>query len=191
MTSIGEQGCYKPRGVKVPPLSQTKIRNVAMGLRGFLGETSDYIEVVDLLEFKLFKMGVDYHYCEPHELEEGIAAKALTAEGIILIRQDIYDRACNGDGMARFTIGHELGHIALHRPELIGLARGTPTGRQFHKVFEDSEWQADVFAAELLMPAYTIVRECMTASEIQQVFGVSAKAAEIRINNLRKQGFTV
>lgn len=187
MTSLIGGECYKPRGVKVPPLSIAKIRKVALGFRTMLEANEDYLNVVDLLEHKLFQLGVDYHYCEAHELGRDIAARANPATGDILIREDVYRLACDGDGMARFTLAHELGHLTLHRPDLIGYARNLPEASN-HRAYEDSEWQADCFAAEILMPAGVIIQERLSSLEIQRRFGVSAMAADYRIDNLRRHG---
>lgn len=85
----------------------------------------------------------------------------------------------------RFTIAHELGHYVLHRNE--------------SDVFEDeiffrsgekdlSEYQADNFAAELLMPkelfAGALNEKGCTIETLAKKFGVSYVATRIRLNNI-------
>lgn len=53
-----------------------------------------------------------------------------------------------------------------------------------HKVYEDSEWQADTFASELLMPSHMC--EGLSVEEIQEKFIVSYAAAQIKFEKLNK-----
>ena len=46
-----------------------------------------------------------------------------------------------------------------------------------HKIYEDSEWQADVFASHFLIDE-KLVTPGMTPDEISFTFGVSLQAAE-------------
>lgn len=87
--------------------------------------------------------------------------------GVVRVDERIVDQ----EGRYSFTIGHELGHWVLHRPQ-VEAERVAPT------LFGDSanapavvcrtsekkapaEWQADQFAARLLMPA-PLVRTAFT-----------------------------
>lgn len=82
----------------------------------------------------------------------------------------------------RFTIGHELGHYFLHSKQgatpLIAMRQGT--GRV--------EWEANWFAAALLMPAEEFTRMCKKhrtdTNSIAAEFGVSRDAAQIRRESL-------
>jgi Zn-dependent peptidase ImmA (M78 family) len=95
---------------------------------------------------------------------------------------------------AAYFVAHELGHCLLHTDQLIRLAQ-MPTnqqaafhrGREGHKVYEDTEWQANAFASALLMPASGIAaleRACgkITAPLIADRFGVSSEAAGYRLD---------
>ena len=103
------------------------------------------------------------------------------------------------DGRARFTFAHELGHAFLHTHELVrqgelvhqmaALYRGEPL---HHEKFQDTEWQADAFAAAFLMPAMgleLLARKLapfeLTAETVAQVFKVSNQAASYRLNNFK------
>lgn len=94
----------------------------------------------------------------------------------IALREDVYEKAWAGDGRARFTVAHELGHFFLHtgRP----MARATP--RASIPLFRLSEPQANQFAAELLMP-----RRFLNPSDgthtIATRHGVSVEAARNRL----------
>lgn len=101
----------------------------------------------------------------------------------IFLATRVYQALCAGQPRALFTLIHELGHAVLHLPFLKvarmlphGLARGGS-----HPTYEDSEWQADAFAAAFLMPASEIdERRLRTPEQVQETFGVSQAAAEAR-----------
>ena len=104
-----------------------------------------------------------------------------------------------GDPRARFTICHEIGHVALHWRELVAmieiphyaasLARGDAT----HEVYEDAEWQADTFAQRLLVPTkgLLLMQEQLGRAarpmDVVHRFGISQQAAEHRIRLYKKE----
>lgn len=98
----------------------------------------------------------------------------------MFIRKDVYDALHAGDPRARFTIAHEFGHFVLH--DGIALAR---SNARSHKVYEDSEWQANCFAAELLAPK----DQCkdLTEDEIMEKFKVSRQCAGFRLKEANKK----
>ncbi|MEK6369020.1 MAG: ImmA/IrrE family metallo-endopeptidase [Burkholderia gladioli] len=103
----------------------------------------------------------------------------------LCLRESVYRDACHNDPRALFTVFHEMGHFALgHRRTLNRERPGVEI-----KTYEDSEWQANQFAAEFLMPLDEIRRRrYQTESELMSVFGVSREAARIRLERLRKSG---
>jgi Zn-dependent peptidase ImmA (M78 family) len=118
----------------------------------------------------------------------------------ILASESIYHRLENQHPRAGYFVAHELGHCVLHTDQLVRLAK-MPTnqqaafhrGREDHKPFEDTEWQANAFAGALLMPARGIAAleqdyRQLTTSLIVDQFGVSNEAAGYRLNlyNSRK-----
>lgn len=101
------------------------------------------------------------------------------------IRTDVFEKACRNDPRARFTVMHELGHGLLgHRRTINRAGVGRPP-----KVYEDSEWQANQFAAEFLMPLEVIQNFGLnTAFKIEMHFNVSSPAATLRVRQLEKRG---
>ncbi len=106
-------------------------------------------------------------------------------EHTIIVRQDVYDVACEGVRRDRFTLAHELGHYLLHPNP--GLARQAPVARESIPVYRSSEWQADYFAGSLLMPI-ELVKTCTSLEEIQERFGVSRDTARTHCQSYRREG---
>ena len=92
------------------------------------------------------------------------------------IREDVYERAVNESPRDLFTICHEFGHALLHdSASSIELARG----KESVKAYEDPEWQANTFAAELLAPSDVIVG--MSIEEVAEVYKCSMQVAKIQL----------
>jgi predicted transcriptional regulator len=85
----------------------------------------------------------------------------------------------------RFTIAHELGHLFLHFPIRSDATLGMAANRIGSKI---EEWEANWFAAGLLMPekVFRRVYENLAGDiiKIAEYFRVSPTAAEIRVNKL-------
>jgi len=121
---------------------------------------------------------------------------------VIKIRGDVWRLIETGDGRARFTLAHEIGHAFLHRDELqegriaFRDAVATPTARlkRGMKIYESPEWQANVFASALLMPKKSVQQwidlvrceqpDSISIADMAETFGVSFQAARIRIERL-------
>lgn len=172
-----------PRGIKVPGRSRQIIRRISDRVRSLLNLRDPYIDLIRLVEHRLYEEGLILHIAEAEELGED-EARAFPDIDEIHIREDVYAALRSGERRARFTVAHEIGHWILH-PD-VALARNARDGR--HDFFEDSEWQADCFAAEFLMPAQMVIKWCSTANAVSEEFGVSLDAAIIRVQVLRSEG---
>lgn len=180
----------RKKGFCVPGLSTQEIRDTALTCRRALGITRG-VRAVDIIEMILPEVldGFEYEIKYRYELEEH-HARTYPDRNLIQIREDIYDNACrlsratvNQCGRDNFTLAHEIGHLFLHRGA-IGYARGNVDTS--HERYEDSEWQADQFAAEFLMP-YDQIHLGMTVSAIQQMYLVSRAAAQNRLSYLSRK----
>ncbi|MGO8468354.1 ImmA/IrrE family metallo-endopeptidase [Rhizobium leguminosarum] len=169
----------------VPARSWDNIHSVAETIRNAIGLSNvPYVPIVDVLE-KIMD-----HQLNMVRFEVGDHTEMGGAEGLadpngefIIIREDVYEKAVGGDGRARFTIAHELGHFFLHTG--IPLARSV-TGDGV-KPFCKSEPQANQFAAEFLMPR-SLITPSMNRFNIAINHGVSDEAANLRfkyLSNLR------
>ena len=173
----------KPSGVKVPKRNILAIRQIASNTRRLFDVHDPYADAINILEFKLPQYGVTYDICDKSELgdDHGLT---IPDQGIIKIREDVYCGACEGNGRDRFTIFHEIGHLIMHSG--VPLAR-TQNSSNDHKWVEDSEWQANTYAAEFMMPVEHIKALCKTPNDVSRQFGASFDASVMRLNKLRKQ----
>ncbi len=169
----------------VPPRSWDSIGQLTDTIRANFSLTSvakfpiiDFIEKVLDQRFELLTFCVgEYWAMDGAEGHVDPVAKILT------LREDVYLAACQGEGRARFTAAHELGHFVMHSgPKL----QRAPSGMTVPR-FQLSEPQADQFAAELLMPRM-MMRSTDTEADVMSRHGVSKSAAANRIRFLRSKG---
>ena len=121
----------------------------------------------------------------------------------ILASPKIYDWLEKGYPRGGYFVAHELGHCLLHTDQLVRLAK-MPKAQQAalhrggqeveHEAYQDTEWQANAFAAALLMPARGLLalEECgeLSPAAIAEHFHVSDEAATYRLelyNNRKKR----
>ena len=104
-------------------------------------------------------------------------------EKLMLIREDIYERACAGQGRDRLTIAHEFSHLFLHTG--LGFAKKELVANIPN--YRNSEWQANCFVGELLISAEH-VHLCENALQASELFGVSLEAAECQWRAFRRIG---
>jgi hypothetical protein len=174
--------------IEVPPLSRGDIRRYADLIRNLafreLGISSAYFPIVDIVERLLPRIDPDFHL-EILEAEEMGDVHGLTvpSQHVIKLREDVYEGACNGGGRDRMTVGHELGHYILH--DDLRFPRQMKASDL--PAYQNAEWQANCFAAELLVPAKRACI-CGDASTIANLFGVSHESAAYQYRVLKKEG---
>ena len=169
----------------VPPKSWDEIAALSQEVRTLLGAANKpFVPVVDILE-KVLDQTMEIISFEVGSLEEMGTAEGLTDPNgnFIRIREDVYELAHQGDGRARFTLAHELGHLFLHTN--VPLARCKPGERE--KSFRMSEPQANQFAAEFLMPR-SMISSFDRPGDIALRHGVSEASATNRIDFMRLKG---
>lgn len=170
-------------GFIVPPMSARAIALAADAVRDGLGlQAALHLPIVAMYEALGFIYErASFQVLEDHEMgpDDG---RTYPDAGLILLRQTVYDSAAKGDGRSRFTMCHELGHLVLHRGAG-ALARVNPNAP--HAIYENSEWQADVFASFLMMPT-KLVGAYWSVSQVMRDFGVSQAAAVTRLNAIKR-----
>lgn len=189
ITNNDFEGQRKPRGYKVAPRNRKQLRVVAsdclalLQKEGCFKKGGSFLDTSHLLENLLFRADYQLHIVDERELTE-TAAFTIPEKGLLVIRSDVYDGLSEDDAFARYTVVHEFSHIVLNHA--ITLHRGEILGN--HEWWEDSEWQANNLAAEILMPVEVIKELGAKPILIQAECGVSSRAATNRIENLRKEG---
>ena len=156
-------------------LSRKKLRGLARFFRKELGlEKVYHIPIVHLLEYVMpsISKGFNYEIVEDRELDAD--AIYYPKDNMIVIRESVYNGAVEGDPRSRFTIAHEIGHAILHTESRVALARN---GESI-PAYMDPEWQANTFAAELLVPHHLIGD--LSVEEIIQKCKVSKQVARIQ-----------
>lgn len=171
------------RGHKVKPLKICDIRRVAQHVRDSFKISGIYFPIVELVELMNHSALIEFEIVENEEMPNDYGL-TYPKRNKIIIREDVYDKAFAGDGFGRFTMAHELGHLLVHRQETV-YARNEHGGN--HKTIEDSEWQADKFAQELLIDT-RLIRPDLSPYQIVDLCGVTLKAAETAHNSLKREG---
>ena len=170
--------------VSARPLSRGNITRIANEVRMSVNmQDVRYFPIVDVIEHVLPILRDDFAM-EIVSKEEMGSRYALTypSRHLMRIREDVYHGAISNNGRDRFTLAHELAHYLLHKDDRIALARavpGTPV-----EAYRDPEWQANAFAADILMPPNLI--HGMDICDIAQEFGVSNQAASIQFSRLTR-----
>lgn len=102
----------------------------------------------------------------------------------IQISCSTYRRLEKGDPQGKFTVAHEFGHAVLHseyKAAIFAL-------RSQIRPFEDPEWQANTFAASVLMPFPTMKmlfqKNDLTPENVMELYQVSWSAATRRVLRL-------
>nr|DAO82996.1 MAG TPA: IrrE protein [Caudoviricetes sp.] len=86
-------------------------------------------------------------------------------------------------GRQRFTIAHEIGHILLHQKD----NKGAFVDYRNKTTYDHREFEADNFAAALLMPkdrSIELWNKLNDVDDFAGIMGVSKAAASIRLMNL-------
>jgi len=178
-----------PKGYKVAGKNTFQLREIAEQLIPLLQQQGcyntskgpDFLDAEFLLENLLFRAKFQLHVVEKEKFPE-TCAFCIPEEKLIVLRKDIYDSLEYDDPFARYTVVHEFAHIYLNHS--ITLHRNAVLGQ--HQWYEDSEWQANNLAAELLMPVAVIKKLGGKPLLIQDACGVSSAATNYRINNLQR-----
>jgi hypothetical protein len=169
------------RGVADIRLSADNVRKILA-----IGDDLQKINVGLFLDNLSVEYGITYDVLEHHEMPHpDVEACCDPSSMTMYIRSDVFESGCWQDPRSRFTVMHELGHALLGHERTIN--RQKPEHET--KIYEDSEWQANQFAAEILMPLDVIKKYSLnSALDIQTHFNVSFLAANNRVNQLNKRG---
>ena len=112
----------------------------------------------------------------------GRAAETIPELHMIRVKQSIYDAACAGGYWARLVMAHELGHYLCHGDDNVAYAYPV-SGEQLPPDI-DAERQADIFAAELLVPVNLIDEP--SEFLVSKHFGVPKGVARTQIGQAKR-----
>ena len=173
----------RSEGIIVPARSKDSIADIADSVRLSLNLMEEpFLPIVELYEcLHLLVEDADFQVLESHEMgcDHG---RTHPDSGIIYIREDVMEGAYDGRPRDRFTLSHEFGHLLLHKG--IALSRINPQCPP--KIYRNSEWQADVFASQLLMPR-RLLSGYSDIFKAMEDFGVSFEAVMARQGEMKKQ----
>lgn len=163
---------YKSTG-----MSRKGIRGVVQNLKRAIGCENKYcFDVLSFLERVLPLLDEEFSFeiVTFIENDPNCYAKTYPDNKKIVLTESVYNRAYNGSPRDRFTVAHEIGHLLLHNDINISFARG----QEEIPTYENPEWQANTFAAELLVPTHLI--KDMSIDEISLKCNVSRQVASIQ-----------
>lgn len=174
--------------IVVSPRSYVNLRDVAKQIRK-MARKADYINdmCLDVVGFYGYLAGeipdsFRFHVAEASELPDSSHEGLTKPNGEILIREDVFDGACDGNGRDRFTMVHELEHWFMHRKSF-GFARSSQTVPSY----KCPEWQANTAASFTLMPTGAVRRSNANPIALAELCEVSPRAAEVRCDIYRKR----
>ena len=166
------------------PRDRNSIRRGTYLLRLKLGlQNTLYFPIVEFLENVLPEVDPSFHIeiLEDFELL-GVQAEYVPSQNVIRIKASVYEAAVSGFWWARSTLAHELGHYYFHDEKSVRYAKLDPCEKVPPDF--DPERQANVFAAELLVPIELI--EGMSDKEIGKRCGVSYQIAKKQLKVLER-----
>lgn len=160
--------------------SAEEIADLANMVREALQLGQERVAMAPLLELALPEIIDDYELLILPDEQLG-TAEGLTdlIKPIICLPERTYSALLAAEPRARFTAAHELGHLLMHTSSHVHYARAEHSDPN-----SNPEWQANVFASAFLMPE-TAFRQCRTAQEAMQRFGVSFSAVRRRAKRLK------
>ena len=165
-------------GIKASPASRKDIQIYARYIKKRVGlENVLYFPILQFVEnvVPMFFPEFQFEVVPNSEMKEH--GLTYPSSKIMKIRDDVYNGAVKGDGRDRYTIAHETGHLFLHDNDSIALCRLGNSNDMM--LYENPEWQADVFGGELLASTYLIRGMC--AADVHNKCGVSWAAARTQL----------
>lgn len=166
---------------RVPGRSMIEILNFANMVRRTFGMgNATYIDIAYFLDVVLPRFIPDFilEIVEDHELSEDEAV-TYPNEMRMVVRESTYIDACKNKGRARFTLAHETAHLFIHPNIPAAYARARPISEKI-KPYEDSEWQANVFAGQFLAPIDQI--QGKSIEHVVQEYKISRESAKIQLD---------
>lgn len=163
------------QSIEVPYRSRSNISHCAYVMRRELRWQDGEFPIIEFLELGMPRLDPEFTFGVREKAEmQGNHGLTVPAEKAIYLREDVYYGALRGNPRDRFTAAHELGHYVLHLDVPVRYHKSYGRKRLQHEV--DSESQANLFAAALLIPERRFVK-CRSLGEAAAKYGVSPATA--------------
>lgn len=177
----------KPRGFKVKSKTLKQIEANAKVFSALLlffsgRKTVKDIDLHRFLEDGIRFFGLHLEWVDDSDSEElPLDTPAAVVGNVLKIRDACYDGLGRKNPRDVFTLFHELGHKFLGHERVFARSQ-----IEDHFWNEDSEWQANNFASEVLMPSSVILKENLrTVEQLKDRFGpISTQAAELKLRKI-------
>lgn len=141
----------------------------------------ELVDIISILEFKLPELFTEFRLIIKATKDLKDFAISEPHNNRIVVREDIYDGACEGDAFCRFTLAHELGHYLLHSSKLRSLHKSPEkydTNISNMNSLESAEKQADMFARHFLTPLRVAYKYRDNPEHLSSVTGVTLDIAK-------------
>ena len=104
-------------GFSVSPMSRKQIDSITQAIREIAAkcgwiDSNGAVDIISLLEFGY----ENFRIVPDHEMAGALGLTLPTGE--ILLRESVYNGACDGNGRDRFTVAHELAHGVIHKEQI-------------------------------------------------------------------------
>lgn len=176
---------HRNLGFPVSPRSWGEIALLANRVRQIMGCDKSRRFPIEKLELLMPSIDPEFYLLAEASSKMEVEGMAKPWDRCIILREDIMEKLESGDPRARFTLAHELGHYIMHANERNCFAR--INRKTTWPIYQDSEAQANQFAARILMPI-SMIRICKDSGEIEEQFGVSGEAAKLNYDKHCRRG---
>jgi len=183
--------------MKVPWIPKERIEHSALGIiadyQDMIGHTiSPPIPVEDIIE-RYLEVNLSFEDLEEKLGMEDVLGATFIKLRLICINEKLLEN--KSEGRLIFTCAHEIGHWVLHRQFINVAGRSDPQKNGIVCRIKNSrhpiEWQADYFAACLLMPEKETINafrkvcgtEALVVNNVQSSFGSTSLYIDPCIEN--------
>ncbi len=188
----------------VPGMSWNRVEEHALSALTTLSpksiEFAGPVPIEDILEFGLESLGGAFGATDLPNGYEGNTDWSIDGQFFeVSLSPAVYSNLLMGDGRARMTAAHELGHFFLHPNEIRRLRESLGgSTRQLAGLFrsrgnvppwENPERQAEVFAGRFLLPSKSILLaihnyDLKSVASLAETFRVTETAMGVRLREL-------
>jgi len=180
---------------RVPRRSDKEIRQEAISTkREFKTEHRRPVNIIRCLECgsiptRKGRRNLAYNVVDDGKMgDDDGKTEFIENEVVISVKRSVHQKAVWGDGRARMTLAHELGHGVMHYgvPMFRGAGATGTTDLSHANAAESAEHQAKVFASGFLIDD-TVAAKLSSPEEISTEFLVSLEAAKICFERLAEE----